>query len=250
MRASLAVGLQYRSDFLFDAFTGALRTAATVAPVLIVQAHTGSVGGFSVHEAGVVMALFLLMSGVIGGLVEPNLGEVVEAVRSGSLDLTLMKPADAQLLVSLRTVAPASLWDVVAAVVVGVWAWQGLAPPTPAHAALAALLAVCGMLSLYGLWLGAISLSFIFVRVDNLRYLIGSVTDAGRFPLGVFRGAVRWVLTWVVPVGLMTSFPALALRGEAGPGLVAGALATTAIFLVGSRLVWRASLARYTSASS
>jgi ABC-2 type transport system permease protein len=250
LRASLATGLQYRADFLLDAGTGLLRAAATVAPLALVQAHTGSLGGFSIPEAGVVLGLFLLMSGLVGGFVEPNLGEVVEAVRSGTFDLVLLKPADAQLLASLRTVSPSSLWDVVAAVAVLAWSMPSLPPPSVGEVGVAGLLVGCGLASLYGLWLLVISLSFVFVRVDNLRYLLGAVTDAGRFPTTVFRGWSRWVLTYAIPVGLLTTFPVLALRGEAGPGVVASALATATVFVVGSRVAWTAALARYTSASS
>ncbi len=250
VRVSLATGLQYRADFVFDGLTGLLRTASTVAPLALVYAHTGSIGGFSLHEAGLVMALFLLMQGVMGGLVEPNLGMVVESVRTGTFDLVLLKPADAQLLVSLRAVAPAHAWDLVVAAVVAGWAWGSLPLPSAGALALALLLVVCGLLSLYGLWLLAICASFVFVRVDNLRWLLWSAADAGRWPMTVFHGWVRWVLTYALPVGMLTTFPALALRGEAGPELVAGALLTTLIFVGGSRWVWTRSLARYTSASS
>lgn len=250
VRVSLATGLQYRADFLFDGLTGLLRTGATVAPLAVVYAHTGSIGGFSPADAGIVMALFLFMQGVIGGLVEPNLGMVVEGVRTGTLDLVLLKPADAQLLVSLRAVAPAHLWDVVAAGAVAAWSWGAAPGPAGVDVLLAGLLVGCGLVSLYGLWLLAICASFVFVRVDNLRWLLWSAADAGRWPMTVFQGWVRWTLTYLVPVGLMTTFPALALRGEAGAGVVGSALATAAVFGLGSRLVWRWSLSRYTSASS
>lgn len=250
MRTSLATGLQYRADFVFDGITGLLRTAATVAPLALVYVHTGSLGGFAPHEAGLVMALFLLMQGLVGGLVEPNLGMVVEGVRSGTLDLVLLKPADAQLLVSLRAVAPAHVWDVLAAAAVAAWSFRGAPLPATGDALLAGLFVVTGLASLYGLWLLAICASFVFVRVDNLRWLLWSAADAGRWPMTVFGGWVRWVLTYLVPVGLLTTFPVLALRGEAGPGVVVAALLTAVAFVGGSRLVWVRSLARYTSASS
>jgi ABC-2 type transport system permease protein len=103
---------------------------------------------------------------------------------------------------------------------------------------------------MYGLWLLAICASFWFVRVDNLRYLLWSVTDAGRWPITVFSGPIRWALTVAVPVAVLTSFPALAIRGRWDATLLAVAVATTLAFVVGSRIVWRRSLASYTSASS
>jgi ABC-2 type transport system permease protein len=250
VRTSLMSGMQYRSDFLFDSLTGAVRLAATTAPLWLVYRHTPAIQGWTVHEAGLVMALFFVMEGVVAGVVEPNLGEVVEAIRTGSLDLVLMKPADAQLLVSLRTLAPAHLWDVLAGVILGAWSLSRLPSPAPLDATIAVLLLLCGFASMYGLWLLAICASFWFVRVDNLRYLLWSVTDAGRWPITVFSGPIRWALTVAVPVAVLTSFPALAIRGRWDATLLAVAVATTLAFVVGSRIVWRRSLASYTSASS
>jgi ABC-2 type transport system permease protein len=86
--------------------------------------------------------------------------------------------------------------------------------------------------------------------VDNLRFLLVAVTDAGRWPMSFFAGWVRWVLTLVVPVAIVTSFPATSLRGEWTAGFVATGVAVAAGFVIGSRLAWRWSVARYSSASS
>ncbi len=48
------------------------------------------------------------------------------------------------------------------------------------------------------------------VKVDNLSYLFVSIFDAARWPADVFRGALRAVFTFVVPLALMTTFPARA----------------------------------------
>jgi ABC-2 type transport system permease protein len=251
MRVSLSTAMQYRSDFLFQAFTGLLRTAANVAALLLVFLHRDEVAGWTMHEALLVMALFLLMNSLVQTLIEPNLGAVVEAIRKGTLDLLLMKPADAQLLVSLNRVAPAQAWDGLAALALGGWALSQLpTPPTVLDVVVAVGLLVCGMVAIYGLWLLAISTSFWFVRVDNLRFLLMSVSDAGRWPLAVFAGWVRVLLTVVVPVGIVTSFPALALRGAWSGSLLVFAAATATLFVLASRWVWKRSLAAYTSASS
>jgi ABC-2 type transport system permease protein len=250
LRTSIMTALQYRSDFVFEALTGILRTSASITPLALVYLHRSEVAGWALPEAALVMALFLLLSGFHGMLMEPNLGEVVEAIRTGTLDLWLLKPADAQLLVSVRRVDPAHVWDGVAAVGVGGLALSRMVPPSPLDVVVAAALFACGVCAMYGLWMLAICTSFFFVRVDNLRYLLMSVADAGRWPLSVFSGWVRWVLTVIVPVGLITSFPAMALRGMWEAETLGIAAAVAVGFLGVSRLAWTRSLAYYTSASS
>jgi ABC-2 type transport system permease protein len=250
MRASLAVAMQYRSDFWMDAFTGVLRALAAIAPIALVFGHRSEVVGWTASEVTLVVGLFFLMQGLLAGFVEPNLGEIVEAIRSGSLDFLLLKPADAQLLASVRRLAPGRLWDIVFAAALCGWSLLAMEPPSALDVAMAGLMLVSGLAAMYGVWLLAICTSFWFVRVDNLRYLLWAATDAGRWPLAVFAPWVRFLLLTVVPVGILTTFPALALRGDWTWGTVATGCAVGLGFLVLSRAAWNRALSSYTSASS
>ena len=250
LRLSLATATQYRSDFLFTMGTALFNDVLRVAPLALVYSHRDSVNGWDLPHALLVLAFFLALSAVQSGILEPNLGEAVEAIRTGTLDLMLMKPVDSQLLVSLRKVAPASVWQVLSSSALGLYALSQTGWPEPLDALLAAVLFTAGVVSMYCLWLLAICASFVFVRVDNLRFLLWSASDAGRWPIDVFSGAARFALTAVVPVALITSFPAEALRGTWTAETLVQAGVVTAVFVVGSRLMWRWSVARYTSASS
>ena len=66
----------------------------------------------------------------------------------------------------------------------------------------------------------------------------------------MFSEWVRVVLVVVVPVGVVTSFPAMALRGTWSPWIPAVAVLVALSFALGSRYAWRRALAAYTSASS
>lgn len=247
MRVSVATALAYRTDFLFDVATGLLRTAATVAPVWLVFQWRSELAGWTAPDAAAVMGFWLVMYGVIGAFIEPNLGAAVEGIRTGSLDLLLLRPADAQLLVSLRRIAPGALVDVPVGFALVAAASSRAAP---VDLLVAGVLLVAGLAALYGLWLLAICASFVFVRVDNLRYLLWAVADAGRWPRDVFSAGVRLLLTVVVPIAVATSLPAEALRGRWTTGLVATGLGVAVGFLVLSRWVWKRSIRRYASASS
>jgi len=250
LRTSLLVSFQYRADFLFEVVTGFLRCFAAVAPLWLAFQHTPEIAGWTAPEALLVMALFLGFHAIQGGVLEPNLGEVVQLIRQGNLDLWLLKPADAQLLVSFRKMDPSYLWDFAgSALVAGACIWK-IGSLSPTNALLALILAVNGIFAMYGLWMLAICTSFFFVRVDNLRFLLTTAADAGRWPASVFSPIVRGLLTAGVPILLVTSVPAEALRGDWSLSSVIGAFGVGIGFVVASRLAWKMSLASYTSASS
>ena len=247
---SIASAMQYRSNFVIELFVGLLRNVVRIAPLGLVFWHRTDIGGWDLPHALLVMAFFLMLIGIQGGILEPNLGEAVSSIRLGTLDLMLMKPVDGQLLVSLRKLAPAALWDLVAGVLIGCIALVQIGPPALLDAVLAVSLFGTGVVSIYCLWLFAICVSFFFVRVDNLRFLLASISDAGRWPIDVFTGPARFLLTAIVPVALITSFPADALRGTWSLWTIGTAVAVSAAFLVLSRLAWKHSIRNYTSASS
>jgi ABC-2 type transport system permease protein len=250
LRVSVVTALQYRSNFLFSLLTSLLNDALRVAPLLLVYSHRDQVAGWDFPQALLVMAFFLVLFALQAAILEPNLGEAVQSIRTGALDLLLLKPVDAQLLVSLRKIDPTALGAVASASLLGLAAMQLGGWPSLGQALLAAALLLSGVVSIYSLWLLAICVSFWFVRVDNLRFLLWSATDAGRWPIDVFLGPARFLLTAVVPVALITSFPAQALQGRLPPEAPLTAALVSAAFFLGSRWAWSRSLAAYTSASS
>jgi len=98
------------------------------------------------------------------------------------------------------------------------------------------------------MWILTVSAAFFVVRIDNLTYLFGAIFDAARWPSSVFRGVIGFVFTFVIPLALMTTYPALALLDRLQPATLALALVIAAIFATTSRVVWLRALARYTSA--
>ena len=252
LRASTAVAMQYRLDFLVEGALALFWTGWSLVPLLVVFGNRTGVAGWTFEEALVVIGWFLVMKGILEGAVNPSLAAVVEHIRKGTLDFVLLKPADAQFLVSTQKFQPWRTVDVVAGIAIFAVAFHRLGRlPAPAHVVAAVLLLACAALILYSLWILVISAAFFVVKIDNLSFLFVSIFDAARWPADVFRGILRAVFTFVVPLAIMTTFPARALLGkDFGPLDGAGALAGALGFAAFARLVWLRSIGHYTSASS
>ena len=59
------------------------------------------------------MGVYFLVGGAIGLVIQPSMERLIESVREGTLDFTLTKPEDAQLLVSIQGVEIWKLIDIV-----------------------------------------------------------------------------------------------------------------------------------------
>ena len=85
---------------------------------------------------------------------------------------------------------------------------------------------------------------FLFTWVFN------GVFQMARYPVGLSPSWLRLVLTWVVPVGVMTTVPAQALTGDLPAGTLIGSVALAVALLIGASALFRVGLRRYASASS
>ncbi len=251
LRISAASAMAYRANFLLEGFMTLAWMFQTMLPLFVVFSSRDTVAGWDIPSTLIIIAYFTAVHAVLEGIISPSLVDLVERIRSGSFDYVLLKPIDAQAMMSSSRQEPWKVLDLLAALAIVVYAFirRGY-PPAAIDVALGIVMFFAGVAAMYGLFVMCAAASFWVVRLDNLTYLLEAVFDTARWPIQVFRGAWRFVFTFVVPLALMTTFPAMALLGrlEAPTALatVAGALAILAV----SRLLWVAAIRSYTSASS
>ncbi len=251
LRASLQTAIAYRADFVVGGVMALFWISWNLVPSVVAWNARPTVAGWSFPEALVVIALFVMLKGMLEGAISPSLLAVVEHIRKGTLDFILVKPADAQFLVST---AKFNLWrvvDVMGGFALLLYAFTRLGRWPAASEILAGLMLLVGAVAvLYSLSVLVVSTAFWVVKVDNLAYLFNSIFDAARWPATVFRGFWRMLFTFVIPLALMTTYPALALIGKLSFSTAAMAFGGAALFACVARLVWLRALGRYTSASS
>jgi len=253
LRANLMTAMAYRVDFIVNGIISLWWLMWALVPLWVVYGDGGaeSVAGWSYPEAMIVVAWFTALRGLLEGLISPGLVGLVDGIRTGTLDFVLLKPADAQFLISTARFTPHKVFDLCAAAAMIVWAVTKLdVTPSLADVAAALGLLVAAATVLYALFILVGCAAFYVVRLDNLSYLFMSIFDAARWPLHVFRGAWRFIFTFVIPLGVMTTYPAMALLGRLAGETALFAVGIAVAFLVVSRLAWRRSIGAYTSASS
>jgi ABC-2 type transport system permease protein len=249
LRASALLLTRYRVDFFVNALMALFWTATAVIPLVVLYSDRATVAGWTWPQALLVVGLFTALKGVLNGAIQPALQAVVDHVRKGTLDFVLLKPADAQFLISTSGL---ELWmgsDVIGGpALIGYALHKAAVTPSAAAWLLCGVQVGCALAILYAIWIMVVSLAFHFVKVDNLSFLFASIFDAARWPASVFHGVFAWLFTFVIPLALMTTYPALALLGRLDGAHVAASLAAAAVFLCAARLVWRLSIYRYPGA--
>jgi ABC-2 type transport system permease protein len=242
---------QYRVNFAIQMFQSLLGLLTALAGLAVVFTYTDTLGGWGPNEVLAVVGVYILVGGMIDVVIQPSLEEFIESVREGTLDYTLTKPEEAQLLVSIQEV---DIWEVLNIVlglgVLGVALSRLGESVGLAEAAAFGVMLLAGGVIVYSFWLILASLSFWFLRVENILVIFQSVYEAGRWPVSIYPGWLRFGLTLIVPVAFAVTVPAEALTGRLEWGTALGAVGLAGLLLVVSRLVWRVGLRRYSGASA
>jgi ABC-2 type transport system permease protein len=243
--------LSYRANFFAHLAESVMELGTALAGLAVVFSYTTTLGGWRPDEIVALVGVYFLVSGAIRVLIQPSMEQLIEAVHEGTLDFTLTKPEDSQLLVSIQRVEIWNVTDIVlgfgvlAVALVRLGEKVGLGEAAGFAAAL-----VAGAVIVYSFWLMLATLAFWFVRVENMLQIFSSMYEAGRWPVGFYPRWLRFMLTFLIPVAFATTVPAQALAGRLSLRTLAGAYALAVALLVLSRAFWRVGVRRYSSASS
>ena len=243
--------MEYRGNFYLGIFEMFLVIGTSIGAVLIMFGHTTTMNGWTLPQMIVLLGVYYMIQGGVNLVFSPSFERLMEHVRAGTLDFHLLKPVNVQFLVStrhLRVVRAADLALGLAVVIFGlvqVGAEIGVGP-----ALLFVLSLLFGIMLVYSLLLGLVTLAFWFVRVENLLAIFWAFTEAGRFPVDVYPLWLRVSLSTIVPIGIAVTAPANVIAGRMDWIAVAALGAGTVLAVGLASALWRWGLRSYTGASA
>jgi ABC-2 type transport system permease protein len=251
LRVSILGELAYRVNFFVQLAESLLELATSIAGLAVVFSYTDNLGGWRPDEVLALIGVYFLVGGIIGLVIQPGMAQLIESVREGTLDFVLTKPEDAQLLVSAQRLEIWRLIDVALGFGVLTIALTRLGEKVGVwEASQFVLMLFAGGVIVYSFWLILATLSFWLVRVENILEIFQSMYEAGRWPVSLYPGWLRYALTFIVPVAFATTVPAEALTGRLSGETLLGALALATVLFLLSRRFWRIGLRRYSGASA
>lgn len=250
-KAAVLTDLEYRANFITNVVLSVLSIGWSIAAVWVFFLHTDTIGGWRFHELLVVLGLFLLFLGLVDTFMVPNVQDLMEHIRLGTMDFILTKPINSQFHASLRRINIWRFVDVLLGLGVLVYGLGQVAErPSPAAVLLLVLLCLCAALILYALVMLLVTSAFWFVQLENVMELLFTFYEAGRFPVSIFPGWMRAVLTFVVPIAFVTTVPASVVLGRLNPLFALYSVGVTAVLFTICVLFWQYAVRHYSSASS
>ena len=243
--------LQYRANFFIQLLQSVVAVGTALVVLKLVYSHTDELNGWSETELQVVMGIQILLGGLIKMSIQPNMERLMNEVRDGKLDFALTKPEDSQVLVSVRDVRIWRAVDVIAGAAVLVYGMAGLETELGAGDVLLFLgMLAVGTVTIYCFWLVIATLAFWIVNVWEIIELFQGIYLAGRFPVSIYPGWLRFGVTFLVPLAFAITVPAEAVTSRLEWSTVGLAVGFCAALFVFTRWWWGFGLRRYSGASA
>lgn len=243
--------LQYRAHFGLAVVRSLINLLTNGANLALIFSNTSTLAGWSAPELVAVTGVWFVMGGLMRLVIRPSLAKLMEDVRLGTLDYMLVKPASSQLLASIRVIEVWSLTDVVlGSLLIAGALWRLSAHVGLLEALTFGVVLLAGGAMLYSFCLVLTTSTFWIVRADNILVIFGEMFAAGRYPVTIYPGWLRIILTLIVPVAFATTVPVQAVTGQLNPAGAAGTVLLAAFLCFVASQFWRFGLRHYTGASA
>jgi len=173
-------------------------------------------------------------------------------IMEGKFDRVLLRPLSSMYQVVFEAFRIESLQEVVVGLVVVIWASRRLAYHwTTLEIVLLGVFALCGGMIYISVFLFLATFSFWFEDRIGIHPPFWNLLAFGRYPLSIYSAYVQFALSWIIPFGFATFYPASRLLGRAEFRVYAGLvpLVTAAVFALAA-MSWKLGLRRYSSTGS
>lgn len=245
-RFSLKTTFQARFGILLFIAGKIARFLFLLALIYIVFGRVSSIKGYSLDQ----VIIFFLTFNLVDTLSQILFREVYRfryLVTSGSLDQILIKPYHPFVRVLIGGVDFLDLIVFFPYLALTAWYMTQAGGLTYGGILLYALLVGNAFIIAAAFHILALAVGILTTEVDHTMMIYRDLTSMGRFPMAIYQEPVKTIFTFIIPIGVMMTFPAQALFGLlTAKHMVAAFVLSSSLFGL-SLFIWNRALREYQS---
>lgn len=90
-----------------------------------------------------------------------------------------------------------------------------------------------------------LAFGIIATEVDHAIMIYRDLSSLGKIPINIYQSPLKEIVTFIIPIGIMTAFPVYMFLGELAPILILYSFCFTISFFLFSLFVWNKALKYY-----
>ncbi len=243
--------MEYRLNFFIGSVSTAILQAASLATLWVVMRQIPSLNGWNFDEVLLVYGL-LTMGESITHMFADNLWTIGwNYIRSGDFDRFLVRPIDPLFHLLADRFCHDGIGNFLTGLVLVIIAMHDLdLSLTVARVSYMLIAVLSGGCIFIALNLMTATSAFWLTESIPVTQIVFNMNEFAKYPLSIYNTAIRILLTWLIPYGFVSFYPASYLLGR-DIGLMAWlSPLVAAAFLLTAYRVWLFGLRHYSSTGS
>lgn len=246
VRMVLMIAMENKISFVFLLVSLLVRIATTLFFFEAIYLQVDEIAGWNFTQLLVLLGTFFLLD-AIGRITYMNgFQQMPNMVETGLLDVYMIKPISLRAYLSARfpsVTVPLIKFFIAVAIIV----YALIALGTSAHVVGYLYVLILAIVLHYSL-VSLMSTINFFSVIPQMGWLVGTVFELGKYPMAIYTGAVSFVLSFILPIGFMFSFPARVVTGVVSGYEFLLATVVTVFFYMISTVIWNYGEKQYASA--
>lgn len=247
MKTSLASRMAYRGDFFMNIFIMMVVEMFGPLITILIYNNGASFPGWQRHEVLLLQGVFLLSRGIAFPFFMGMVWNTISRVQEGTYDLLLIKPRSILQMSIITAFDSEDLGKLIGGVLLFTYALQSAPSLHFVNWVTFLLLFIFSLISMFAFGLFMSGLGIVWIGNYRIYEIFMTVMEFGLYPRSIFSKVFQIIITWVIPISLLGSFPASALLGKQIEG-VFGAVLCSIVFLLGGLWFFHRMVRNYTSA--
>ncbi len=251
MKNCLIREMQFKANFIVRLFTEMMWLVMQFVFISVIYVQANGIVGWSMWQMVVLAGTNHVITQLFEALFYDNCIRLTDQIRQGDLDFNLIKPINSQFLVSLRYTDYSSIANSTVGVGIIFYALNKMGTTVSfGEALLFAALIVNSVIIYYSILFTLSVWTFWIGRSSNLMELYWQFGQFSRYPGDIYPWLLRHFLLLVIPMLVVSNFPAGVLLNKLASGSIFYGFAIGLFFFTFTVWIWNKGLQRYRSASS
>ncbi len=242
---------QFRADSIMNWITHLLFLGFLFVLFDILFKFTKVIDGWSKPEVFLLVVIFTLSAHIFQFFFRDNMSEIPDIITDGKLDIYLISPINTVFLIISRQVATKAVLRIITQSILLAWLLSTYDFGFTLTSSLGLIvLMIAGLAIQTAFYLIINTLSFWFLRIDNINEAWFNLSQLGRYPLSVLPQAFTILTLSIFPIAYQSYVPVGVGLGKLDWRFFVGTLCLAIIIWIIALKFWKLGLKKYESASS
>lgn len=216
--------------------------------------HVPSVAGYSLEQVALFFLTFNLVD-ILAQIFFRGIYMIGRDIREGDMDFYLIQPINPLFRICSNLVDFLDLITLLPVLGLIAYVFPRALSSFSAGTLLVngvwySLLCFNGLVIAFSIHVLIASITVRTQQMENSIWMYRDLVSLGRFPIDIYTPFLRALLTFVLPIAVMVSYPTKALLGTLPPERIAGAFVLSGALLALALFAWSRALKHYSSTSS